>query len=300
MKHRTYFAVGLLLALAACSASGSIDEPKGDAGGPAENVVPADAGPIDDGGPTFDFDAERPLVCGDAGFCETKLPKSDLGLPLSLRSVFAVGSNDVWSVSAEGFVLHYDGASWTVEYRANHELYAIWATATSVWAGGEKGLLFHRNAAGEWSRVESGHVAPIRAIYGSTDSDVWFTRNDSALDYFDGATLTKRAVDVPGLRITTVFGRVGVGIYALGHVGGDLGDGGKILEEPHAFELSAGNVTTFNPSLPSRLGFVPVSGFVTTSVNPDRRIFMVGYERRSEVNPVTGEKQHVNMSASQE
>ncbi|MDF2693234.1 MAG: hypothetical protein K0S65_1617, partial [Labilithrix sp.] len=136
--------------------------------------------------------------------------------------------------------------------------------------------------AGEWSRVESGHVAPIRAIYGSSDSDVWFTRNGSALDHFDGATLTKRSVDVPGLRITTVFGRVGVGVYALGHVGGDLGDGGKMLEEPHAFELSAGNVTPFNPALPSRLGFVPVSGFVTTSVDPDRRIFMVGYERRAE------------------
>lgn len=296
MKRRTYFAVGLLLAIAACSASGSIEQPKGDAGGPTENVVSSEAGPSDDGGSTVDLDAERPLVCGDAGFCETKLPKSDLGLPLSLRSIFAVGANDVWSVSAEGFVLHYDGASWTVEYRANHELYAVWATPTGVWAGGERGLLFHRNAAGEWSHVDSGHTAPIRAIYGSSDSDVWFTRNDGALDHFDGTTVTKHPVDIPGLRITSVFGRPGIGMYALGHVGGELGDGGKMLEEPHAFELAAGNVTPFNPSLPNRRGFVPVSGFVTTSVNPDRRIYMVGYERSYEVQPVTGLVEHFDFA----
>lgn len=281
MRRHVYVIAAPLLAIAACSASGAVD-PRSNAGvEPEEGGLP-EAGPPEDAGPGLDLDAERPLACGDAGFCETRVPRSDLGVPLSFRGVWVAGENDVWSVTAEGWVLHYDGTSWTLEYRANHELYAVWASATSVWAGGEAGLLFHRNAAGEWSRIEPGHVAAIRSIYGTSDSDVWFTRDGSALDHFDGAKVTKRAVDIPGLRITSVFGRMDVGTYALGHVLGERSDAGTMLDEPHAFDLAGGDIAPFNPSLPQSRGFVPLAGFVTNSVDPDRRIFMAGYVRRRE------------------
>ncbi len=272
-------AIAAVSAIAACSASGAVDDSRRDGGALREEAGLTEAGPPEDAGPGLDLDAERPLACGDAGFCETRVPSSDLGVPLSFRGVWVAGANDVWSVTAEGWVLHHDGTSWTVEHRVNHELYAVWATPTSVWAGGEAGLLFHRNAAGEWSRVEPGHAAPIRSIYGTSDSDVWFTRDGSALDHFDGKTISKRPVDVPGLRITTVFGRIDVGTYALGHVLGQRGDAGTMLDEPHAFELADGGIAPFNPALPETRGFVPLAGFVTTSVDPDRRIFMAGYVR---------------------
>ena len=280
MRLRAVVVAATLLAIAACSASGSVEEPKPDGDAGLEASVLEAGAPEDATPPGIDLDADRPLVCGDAGFCETTVPLSDLGAPLSFRAVWSIGANDVWSVTAEGWVLHYDGTSWRVDYRTNHELYAVWATPTSVWAGGEAGLLFRRNAAGDWSRLETEHVAPMRSIYGTSDSDVWFTRDGNAVDHFDGANLTRRAVDVPGLRITSVFGRLGTGTYALGHVLGELGEGGTMQDEPHVFELANGDVTPFNAALPQSRGFVPLAGFVTNSVDPDRRIFMAGHVRR--------------------
>ncbi len=289
MMYRAYAAFGLLVVIAACSASGAVEEPKPN---PDDNsridaaASESDAGAPDDASATIDLDAERPLVCGDAGFCETRLPRSDLGLPLSLRSVWVVGAKDVWSVTLEGFVLHYDGTSWTTAYKANHELYAVWATPSSVWVGGEAGLLFHRSAAGEWSRVEVGHSAPIRSIYGTGESDVWFTSHGGSVDHFDGTALTHHSLDIPGLQITTIFGRTGYGTYAAGHVKTNLPNDDQMVDftlyhlpdQPFIFELSTAKMSTFSTALTDKRGFVPVSAVVTDSPNEDQRIFMVGYE----------------------
>lgn len=285
MKYRTFAAAALFAAIAACSASGAVGDPELEtkpveqrSDGEAPGV---DAGPSDSDAPDVDLDAERPLLCGDAGFCETRLPKSDVGLPLSLRSVWVAGANDVWSVSLEGFILHYDGASWTTEYKADHELYAVWATPTSVWAGGEAGLLLHRDAAGEWSLVDSGHVGPIRSIYGSDDSDVWFTRDDAAVTHFDGSTLSNKPIGIPGLELTTVFGRPGFGTYAAGHVPGVHPVSGLIQDQPYVFSLSDDDISVFSTSLTQQRRFIPISGAVTDSTDPERRVLLVGWEERA-------------------
>ncbi len=284
MRYRTYAAAGLLMAIAACSASGAVDEPKPEAGGPNGDAgAPSLDGGPDDATAHLDPDAELPLVCGDAGFCETRLPKSELGLPLSVRSVWVAGSNDVWAVTREGFVLHYDGTRWNTEYKGPHELYAVWATPTSVWAGGEAGLLLHRDAGGQWSRIEPGHVAPIHAIYGTSDTDVWFTREGASVDHFDGTSLTNHSIDVPGLKVTTLFGRIGVGTYAAGYVKGTIGDMVPNVmyvrpDQPYVFELSATSISVFNTSLTEERGFVPTRGVVTDSPDDGRRIFVMGYE----------------------
>ncbi len=284
MRHGTYVIVGLLVTAAACSASGGGNEPEPNAG-PAETDSNADSGAsivdaavLEDAAPEpeAELDAGRPLVCGDAGFCETQLPRSDLGLPLSLRSVWVAGPKDVWSVSIEGFVLHNDGTRWTTEYRVNHELYAVWATSTGVWVGGEMGLLLHRSAAGEWSFVETGHLQPIRGIYGTGDDDVWFTRDDDAVDHYDGSTLKRYPLDVLGLRITTVFGRPGFGTYAAGYVPGPIVQ--KVRQDqPYMFELSTTGVSNFNALLTTKRGFVPHSGYVTDAPDEGQRILLTGY-----------------------
>ncbi len=281
MRVRSYVVAGLLVAIAACSASGAVTEPKREVIEPQVDAGLVDAAPLEDAPASFP-DADRPLLCGDAGFCETRLPRTDEDLPLSLRSVWATAPNDVWSVSAEGFVLHHDGTSWTVDYRTHHALHSVWATSTSVWVGGETGLLFRRSATGEWSRIEPGHLAPIRSIYGTSDDDVWFTRDDGSVDHYDGSTMTNHAVDIPGLRITTVFGRPDFSTYAAGHVLGELSELGTFPDRPYAFELAASGLSIVNEALAEKSGFVPISGFVSNSVNPERRIFLVGYERRRE------------------
>lgn len=280
MRQWTYAVGATLMALAACSME------ENDPGG-SEPVTPEDGtAPLLDASidtpDTIDANEERPLVCGDAGFCETRLPKSDTGLPLPLRAVWAASGNDVWTVSADGAVLHYDGTSWTTDYRAHHELYAVWATSTSVWVGGEGGLLLHRTAGGDWLRFEAGHVRPIRSIYGTSDDDVWFTRGDGSIDHFDGTSLTSRSIDIPGLEVTTVFGRPGFGAYATGFVAGEPApDPGpqSFPDQPYVFELSLAQISIFSTAFAETRGFMPIAGVVTDSPDPSKRVFVAGYER---------------------
>jgi hypothetical protein len=285
MRYQTRAIAGLLvLVAAACSAAGvaadpepesELDEPQGDAG------APLDATPADDGSLDVNLDVERPLVCGDAGFCETRLPRSDTGLPLSLRAIWAVGSNDAWSVTAEGFVLHYDGASWNTEFRANHELYSVWATATSVWVGGEGGLLLHRGSDGLWARAEAKHMAPVRAIYGTDDANVWFAREDAAVDHFDGVALVSRPIDVPGLKVTSIFGDRHSGVYAMGFVSGPRLNTGTYDDRAYVFTLAGDSIALFNASLPQRQGFMPISGAAFDSADGGPGVFLIGYEART-------------------
>jgi len=251
---------------------------------PDPQPVPVDAGPSTsdastDAGVPESPDAERPLVCGKTEFCETRLPLADDGMPLSLRSVWAVSSSDVWSVSVEGFVLHWDGATWTTAFRTPHALYAVWATATDVWAGGERGLLFHRTADGSWSFVETGHVKDIRGIYGLAADDVWFG-HDGAVDHYDGSTLTTYPLPVPDLQFRSVFGRAGFGTYAL-YGDGCTYCGASSTGRALVFELLPGQITDYNPAVSSKWGFFPMSAVVSDDPDEGRRIFMFGYTKAS-------------------
>jgi len=289
-------------ALGACTANGTEDgadraTPPEEEGG----TTLADAGaPEDAGGPsTFDPDAEAPLACGEAGFCETRLPKSELGLPLSLQSVWVVASNDVWSVTAEGYVLHHDGTSWTTAHRIHGALSTVWATATEVWAGGDLGFLLHRNAAGEWSRVETGYTSRIRAIAGMSEQDVWFANDDGRVDHFDGTTLAPHSLSFAGLelRITTLVAKPGLGAYAAGYIDGLPGAPERALyRSPCLVELTPAGVTLLNTNLLARTGFVPVVLQVTDAPVDDERFFLFGfdYTLKNKNNPAGG----YNLAAS--
>lgn len=282
MRSVTLACTGLVV-LVACATAGQDDAaaPPGhtNTDGDAEDsgAPIADAGPDDADAPSAP-DAERPLACGPTGMCETRLPTSDLGEPLSLRGVWVVASNDVWSVSAQGLIVHYDGTTWTTSHRANRALYSIWGTATDVWAGGEQGLLLHRSAGGSWTRVETGHLQPIRSIYGNSPSDVWFTGRLGDLDHFDGAKLTSFSTGRPDLHITTIFGRPGFEVYAAGYVEGQMNDWAVFQDEPYIFELSSTGISPFNTSLTNNLAFVPVAGVAINATNDAPRVALFGYE----------------------
>jgi len=273
----------IVAVLVACTASGTDDEralePSGSDSDAGASILDAAAPPEDAAASDADADAgaEPTLICGDAGFCETKLPMSDSGTPLSLRGVWVVGSNDVWSVSLEGFVLHYDGAQWNIEFRAGHELYSVWATSNHVWVGGEGGILLHRDASRQWALVDVGHIAPIHAIYGTGDDDVWFTREDASIDHFDGTMVTNQPSGIDGLEITTVFGRLGVGTYAAGRVRPVFTTSGSVPDQPYVLALSTSGMTIFNTSLTTLRGFSPLSGFVADSPPDGPKVFLVGY-----------------------
>jgi len=247
----------------------------------AEGTLPPEA-LVDAGQPTDasapDREAERPLVCGDAGFCETKLPRSNVGEPLSLRSVWAVAESDVWSVSADGLVLHYDGMSWSVVYHGYHPLYAVWATATDAWAAGEHGLLLHSHEGGTWTPIATSHTETYRAIAGTSSEDIWFG-HDSGADHFDGTTLTSHPYGVPNFLLTSMAARAGFGAYAVGYVKGapPSNRAFPVPHVPYIFDLKPEGISNFNPALQNSTSFVPLATVVTDAPEEERRIFLAGY-----------------------
>jgi len=273
MSYRA-FACTTILALAACATSAAHSDGPSETAGDDGGALADEGGASDAGGPDAAPDGERPLVCGKTGFCETKLPSSDVGEPLSLRSVWLVSSTDVWSVSAEGFVLHWDGTTWTTAYRAAHALSAVWASATDVWVAGERGLLLHLPTGGTWTRIETSHVEDIGGIHASSAKDIWFG-HDSGVDHFDGTTLTSYTLPVSGLKFRSVFGRSGFGAYAA-YV--ECADCETSASTAFVFELLPGQITEVNPSL-RKWGLSPIAGVVTEDADDDRRILLVGYSR---------------------
>ena len=98
-----------------------------------------------------------------------------------LNKIYGASLSDIWAVSAEGRVLHWDGAQWRVEplpdtLGTGLVLNDIWADDTEVWAVGtdanNQGLLLRRQA-GSWSMVESplvdGVKVGINAIAGTRE-----------------------------------------------------------------------------------------------------------------------------------
>ena len=144
-----------LMALGACATASDTDDALSpgveqtrdeDGGAPVEEPA-AEAGAADAGQADGDSGPERALACGDAGFCETRLPASQLGAPPSLRAVWSAGPNDVWSVSADGAVLHYDGTRWSRMKigglgSRRPDLTTVWTAGPGhVWVGGDGVLL---------------------------------------------------------------------------------------------------------------------------------------------------------------
>lgn len=92
----------------------------------------------------------------------------------SLRSVSAVGPNDVWSVSS-GEVLHWDGTSWVVVEEAPHGYFTAVAALgdADVWAVG-LGITLHWDGS-TWAEHDLGtkSLADLQDVAGIAGQDVW-------------------------------------------------------------------------------------------------------------------------------
>ncbi len=139
--------------------------PPDDGGAPIE-----DAGANDGDATTDAGDPVPPRTCSDDGWCHTVVPDEQ-----NLRDVWGDGQGTVWTVSAQGNILRWDGAAWTQHHAAGGALYAVWGSSpTDIWVGGAMGLLHGTGATSSsitWSVVES--PVPVYSIWGTSANDVW-------------------------------------------------------------------------------------------------------------------------------
>jgi len=96
--------------------------------------------------------------CGDddTGGSVTQIPFPEPDEVNWVLSIWGSGDDDVFMVGNPGFVLHYNGADWTLTELTDETLTSVWGTAANdVYVCGHHGVLFHYDGA-NWSSQDSG------------------------------------------------------------------------------------------------------------------------------------------------
>jgi hypothetical protein len=102
------------------------------------------------------------------------------------------GPHDVWAVGALSQILHYDGTSWSVvkdlEVLFPYDLYAVWAPndtfAVAVGQAGDIGMF----QGGSWSAATSPTSLALRAVSGTSGSDVWAVGDGGVIAHYNGTS----------------------------------------------------------------------------------------------------------------
>jgi hypothetical protein len=105
-----------------------------------------------------------------------------------LEGIYGFNSVDIYAVGSYGYtnpspppnfldssmIIHFDGIFWQdVPIERKGPLRAIWGSnPQDVWAGGEKGSLYHLKN-GAWSKVPFDTTLDIASIYGLSSNDVY-------------------------------------------------------------------------------------------------------------------------------
>ncbi len=113
-----------------------------------------DAGARADG--STDVEAGLPACTVD--WCDTALPIPDGG-SLRLMDVWVGSSTNVWTVSAEGKVLRWDGTTWSVVWSTDKTLYGVWGDQDgTIWVVGAAGTIFRGPNGANFTAVSNGGV----------------------------------------------------------------------------------------------------------------------------------------------
>ncbi len=189
------FATGLLLVLAAagfgalvaCADSELTPESNdsNDVDGGSVTTLPEAASPsiedadVPDGDASAPKDADVPdgpqRICSDDNFCHTVLPGKHV-----LKGVWGDGQGIVWSISAGGSVLRWDGSAWSEHASGLSALATIWGSGpTDLWLLATNGTVYHGTGASS-AEVTFSPVTlpgdpsvPIKCIWGSGPDDIW-------------------------------------------------------------------------------------------------------------------------------
>lgn len=98
-------------------------------------------------------------------------------------------ADDVIAVGAAGACVRFDGSRWrTIESPASVSLRAVWASGTDdVWVAGDRGALLHGDL--NRLHALSGTTADLYAVAGASRDDVWIAGAGGTLLHFDGVNL---------------------------------------------------------------------------------------------------------------
>lgn len=146
------------------------------------------------------FAANDVHAVGDDGIVyhfdgESWKPYNGVPTARDLRSVWGAAPDDIHALSApdaaQGLgseILHYDGASWSVDpLQVNDDLNRVWGTTRDdVYIVGNDGVLLQRTNLGEWALGDPQTAQDLHAIGGNSSGERFAAGSNGAVMYHDG------------------------------------------------------------------------------------------------------------------
>jgi hypothetical protein len=144
-----------------------------------------------------------------------------------LNGVWSISETDVWVVGSnedgKGFAAHLHDGAWEklpVDFATGAYL-TIWgADATHIWIGAKDKILAYNNSSKAFEAVSTGLSSNIKAIGGTSATDVWAFGSSGLARHWNGTTWTTTPIGAP-LNFNATIARAANDVFAVGELPGE-------------------------------------------------------------------------------
>ena len=174
-----------------------------------------------------------------------------------ILGLWASGPNDVWGVTSDGYIYHFDGVAWSLEDpwdRDPRNLWDLWGFADDdVWAVGEGSSIWHYDGE-RWGFVASEIQGDCLAVWGASANDVWIGCTNGEVWHYDGSDLTLD--DDLNFDIRDIVGTGSNDVFAVG---------------------ASGEIWHYDGSAWTQMSTPTTNNLMGACVDDQNRVYAVGY-----------------------
>lgn len=139
----------------------------------------------------------------------------------AVSDIWGASDTDVFAVSEEGAIYHYDGTQWELQLHLNQGMYSVWGSGNNLaFVAGANGIVFQR-LDGVWSQSACPTSKNLHDLWGSSDTSVYAVGDSGTILQWTGSanamTGCWEKMQCPvGDSLYSIWGSSETDIYAVG------------------------------------------------------------------------------------
>lgn len=137
-----------------------------------------------------------------------------------LNAIWAIAPGDLYIAGSGNQIMHSSGGGWVTQTAVGTtELHGVWGVAGHIWAVGSGGTILKSTGNATWSPETSGTPNELRAVFGTSATDVWVVGDGGVVLHSNGGgTWTPAADGLPtDVSLRALGGRPGGPVWAVGN-----------------------------------------------------------------------------------